>query len=79
MKILQYQSLRKCAGAPYGTAQAAVDRITGVEPIEAKLDVMQARFVARSLGPSSNGRIMAGRSRRVTRGDGDWKALDGPR
>ena len=49
LKTLQYQSLSKSVGAPYGTAQAAVDRIAGVEPIETKLDSMQARFVARSM------------------------------
>ena len=37
--------LRRCAGAPQGTAQIAVDRIAGGEPIEAKLDAIQARFV----------------------------------
>ena len=46
---MQYQSLRKCAGAPQGTPQEAVDKITGVESIETKMDAMQARFVARSM------------------------------
>ena len=49
LKTLQYQSLRKCSGASYGTAQAAVDKITGVEPIETKVDAMQARYVATSM------------------------------
>ena len=50
LRTLQYQSLRRCTGALQGTAQLAVDQIAGVEPIEAKLDAMQARFAARSLG-----------------------------
>ena len=50
LKTLQYQSLRKCAGAPHGTAQEAVDKVTGVESIEGKMDAMQARYVARSMG-----------------------------
>ena len=57
LKGLQYQSLRKCSGAPQGTAQDAVDRITGVESIETKTDAMQARFVARS---KCNGSAMEG-------------------
>ena len=48
-KMLEYKSLRKCSEAPYQIAQAAVDRITGVEPIETKLGAMQARFVVRSI------------------------------
>ena len=49
LKSLQYQSLRRCSGAPPGTAQDAVDRISGVESVETKMDVMQARFVARTM------------------------------
>ena len=49
-QTLQYQSHRKCAGAPHGTAQEAVDKVAGVESIEGKMDAMQARFVARSMG-----------------------------
>ena len=30
LQKIQYQSLRKCAGAPQGTPQEAVDKITGV-------------------------------------------------
>ncbi len=50
MRTLQYQSLRRCTGAPQGTTKLAVDRIAGVEPIEVKLDALQVHFVARSLG-----------------------------
>ena len=46
---MQYQSLSKCAGAPRGTPQEAVDKISGVESIETKMDTMQARFVSRSM------------------------------
>ena len=38
------------AGTSNTTAQSSVDKIAGVEPIEAKLDAMQARFAARSMG-----------------------------
>ena len=57
LKKTQYQSLRKCAGAPQGTPQEAVDKITGVESTETKVDAMQARFVARSM---CNGEAMKG-------------------
>ena len=50
LKTLQYQCLRRYTGAHQVTAQFAVDRIAGVEPIETKLDAIQAPFVARSLG-----------------------------
>ena len=49
LKKIQYQSLRKCEGALQATPQDAVDKITEVEPIETKMDAMQAHFVARSI------------------------------
>ena len=54
---IQYQSLRKCSGAPQGTTHNAVNIITGVESIETKMDTMQAWFMARSM---CNGLAMEG-------------------
>ncbi len=49
LRKIQYQSLRKCAGAPQGTPIEDVDKIMGVESIETKIDMIQACFVARSM------------------------------
>ena len=58
-KELQYQALRKAAGAVQGTATDKVNQMAGVEDVHMHMDSNQVRFVTRSVeDPSKLGDIM---------------------
>ena len=56
---LQYQALRKAAGAVQGTSAERVNQMAGVEDVPAHLDNNQVRFVARQVeDPSKLGDML---------------------
>ena len=56
---LQYQALRRAAGAVQGTASDKVNQMAGVEDVPTHLDNNQVRFVGRQVeDPSKLGDMM---------------------
>ena len=49
MEKVEYQARRKCTGTYRGAAREKVLAIAGVEPLDVKLDSMQARWLARTI------------------------------
>ena len=59
MEKVEYQALRKCTGAYRGAARDKIRAIAGVEPLEVKIEGMQARWMARTIErPAAAGTLL---------------------
>ena len=59
MEKVEYQALRKCTGTYRRAVREKVLAITGVEPLDVKLNSMQARWLARTIqNPTAAGELL---------------------